>query len=90
VRGCSLTHPLFFSHARSVYVGPDGEWVAASCKLLPPTPTALLAAFPNKRLLLMGDSHVRNYFTTLVSFARCVPPPPPAPALGPSLKATKV
>jgi hypothetical protein len=56
-----------------VYVGgPETEWVPAQCKLLPPTATALLAAFPNKRILMMGDSHLRNYFTSMVSFSRCV------------------
>jgi len=52
------------------YEGADGEWNTRLCRSLPLDQDALLKGFPEKRILMIGDSHVRNVFTALVSGVR--------------------
>lgn len=60
--------PLYACACR--YEGADGEWNTRLCRSLPLDQDALLKGFPEKRILMIGDSHVRNVFTALVSGVR--------------------
>jgi len=52
------------------FQGPDSEFVTKTCRLLPLNQPALLKGFGGKRLLWIGDSHIRNMFTALIFATR--------------------
>jgi hypothetical protein len=52
------------------YMAADGVYRPSACRLLVVRQELLLRAFGGKRILLLGDTHVRNVFLALVAAVR--------------------
>lgn len=52
------------------FVGREGEFHLFSCRTLPLNHRNLVRAFGGKRLLMIGDGHVRNLLSALVAGVR--------------------